>query len=109
MNRNTGQLSPRHSLLGNKPTTQALNWLSLGSSVDAQPLNTPGQATHYFQGHRNEHMLGYKTTLNQLKRIKLIYITYLLKSNDILEINSKNTEKHKHLEAKQHATKQCMG
>ena len=59
---------------------------------------------------RMDHMLGHKTSLNKTK-INMIINNHFWPYGLRLEINyKKNTgKKHRHLESKQHITKQSMG
>ena len=58
-----------------------------------------------------DHMLGHKTCLNKLKKIGITSSILSDHNNIKLEISykKKTGKKHKHMEAKQHTTKQPMG
>ena len=55
-------------------------------------------------------MLGYKTSLGKFKKTEIISSIFSNHNTVRLEINykEKNCKKHKHVEAKQYATKQPM-
>ena len=57
-----------------------------------------------------DHILGYKSNLSNLKKTKIISSIFSDHNAIRLEINNKkkNRKKHKHVETKQHATKQPM-
>ena len=57
-----------------------------------------------------EHILGYKSNLGNFKKIEIISSIFSNHNAIRLEINSKKKthKKHKHVETKQHATKQPM-
>ena len=59
---------------------------------------------------RSALMLGHKASLSKFKKIELISSIFSNHNALRLEINyrKKNCKKHKHMEAKQHATKQPM-
>jgi len=55
-------------------------------------------------------MLGYKMSLGKFKKIEIISSIFSNHNAMRLEINykEKNSKKHKHVAAKQHATKQSL-
>ena len=62
---------------------------------------------------RTDHILGYKASLGKFKKIEIIASIFSNQNAMRLEINyihthKKNYKKHKHMEAKQYATKQPM-
>ena len=59
---------------------------------------------------RIDHMLGHKVRLSKFKKIEIISGIFSYHNAMRLEINykKKNCKKHKHVEAKQYATKQPM-
>ena len=50
-------------------------------------------------------MLGHKTSLNKFRKIEIISRTFSESRNQLQE---ENWEKHRHIEAKKHASKQPM-
>ena len=58
---------------------------------------------------RIDHMLGHKASLDKFKKIGIISSIFSDHNTMRLEVNyKKKTVKHKHVEAKQYATKQPM-
>ena len=57
---------------------------------------------------RIDHMSGYKTICN---KFKIEIMLCILSNHDSMkqEINKKNWKNYKHVEGKQHATKQSLG
>ena len=56
---------------------------------------------------RTDHILGHKSSLGNFKKIEITSSIFSDHNATRLEINKKKTEKkHKHVESKQHATKQ---
>ena len=57
-----------------------------------------------------DHILGYKSNLGNFKKIEIVSSLFSDHNTIELEINNKkkNCKKHKHVETKQHATKQPM-
>ena len=59
---------------------------------------------------RTDHILSHKTSLNKFKETEIISCIFSNHNGIKLEINYKKLgKKYKHIEAKQHATKQPMG
>ena len=59
---------------------------------------------------KTDHILGYKSNLSNFKEIEIISSIFSNHNAIRLEINNKKktAKKHKHVETKQHATKQPM-
>ena len=58
---------------------------------------------------KTDHNLGYKSNLSNFKKIEITSSIFSNHNAVRLEINKKKTAKsHKHVETKQHATKQTM-
>ena len=54
-------------------------------------------------------MLGHKASLSKFMKIEILLSTFSDYNIVILKINYNNCEKHKHMEAKQYASKKLMG
>ena len=55
-----------------------------------------------------DHMLGHKTSLSKFRKIEIISESFMTR-NQLQGKNCRKKTPHKHMEAKQYATKQLMG
>ena len=84
-------------------------------SADIYTTGCPKQDYAFFLGahatfSKMNHMLGHKTSLHKFKKTEIIWSIFSNHKSMKLEINyKKKMKKHKHMETKQHATKQPTG
>ena len=58
--------------------------------------------------YKTDHILGYKSSLSNFKKIEIISSIFSDHNATRMEINKKKTAQNKHVETQQHTTKQPM-